>query len=114
MPLIPCFNPLTNENIIAHALTLRLYGKFLKQFYNNWIEEYQSGNCINVRLFDNIVSMLNGDTPELCGILGTCAAQCVIEANAGVFLFDFYVLDEYWCRNINTHTVKEILTSATM
>lgn len=71
---------------------------FYKELYNHIIT---NNSAIRVGLFDNIESILNGEYPQQCGMLGHCAMQTVIEANGHVYPCDFYCLDEFKLGNIH-------------
>ena len=115
MQIIPCLAPLEDQRAKEfYSLTPQAYGAFLKQFFAIWAKELYAGNYVSVRLFDNLVRMAMGERPEQCGLLGNCAPQFVVEADGGVYLCDFYVLDEYRCGNVLEHTIGEIYRSDAM
>lgn len=99
--IIPCLAPLENpRESYPFTLTPREYADFLKSFFMIWSDELAKGNYISMRLFDNIVSMAMGRPPEMCGMLGSCSAQFVAEADGSIYPCDFYVLDEYKLGNV--------------
>ena len=107
--IIPCLAPLENPNEkFPYTLTPRDYADFLKTFFRIWSDELAKGNYISMRLFDNLVRMAMGQMPEMCGMMGSCSAQFVIEADGGVYPCDFYVLDEYKCGNVHESSFNEI------
>ena len=113
--LIPCLAPLDNSGkSFDHALSPAEYSSFLITFFRLWADEFEKGNYVSVRLFDNLVNMATGNMPEMCGMTGSCSAQCVIEADGGVYPCDFYVLDRYLAGNINESSFADILGSDTV
>ncbi len=105
---IPCLAPLENTECFDYTLTTTDYAEFLKVFFRIWTEELLKNNYISVRLFDNLVRMAMGEMPEMCGMMGACSAQFVIEADGGVYPCDFYALDKYLCGNIKDMTLTQI------
>jgi uncharacterized protein len=111
--LIPCL-PGFDQNNDPFALTQDRFASFYSRFYQLWLEDYQKGYYLSVGLFDNIIPMFAGIPPIMCGMLGHCSPQYVIEADGSVYPCDFYVLDDYRCGNIATHRFDEILHSEPM
>jgi uncharacterized protein len=113
--LIPCLNPLDDspETIKKYELTPHEYAEFLIDFFNLWYEALQNNHYISVRLFDNLVFMLQGKPPEQCGMLGQCSLQCVVESDGSIYPCDFYVLDEFKLGNIHEEPLTRILTQET-
>ncbi len=106
---IPCLNPLGEEDVIYdHTLTSDMYGEFLCELFDLWYEDFRQGTFVTNRYFENLVSMLLGQAPEMCGMLGVCAPQLVVEADGSFYPCDFYVLDEYHLGNIHELTLAEI------
>ena len=112
---IPCLAPLENPGEQApYALSPRQYAAFLKELFALWREEFQKGYYMSIRLFDNLVRMAAGQPPEMCGMLGRCHSQFVIEADGGVYPCDFYVLDEFRCGSILESSFEELSRSPGM
>ena len=121
--LIPCLSPLLeSSNILEdsfqegpvtpsnnrYQLSPRDYGSFLTDFFDLWYEAFMDGNYISVRMFDNLVNMLKGRSPEQCGMLGSCNLQCIVEADGSIYPCDFYVLDKFKMGNIYTDELTDI------
>ena len=102
LQFIPCLRPLEGGDRQPFDLTPRDYAAFLKQTFALWKADWERGQPVSVRLFDNLVGMLRGDPPGQCGLLGRCAMQMVVEADGSVYPCDFYVLDEYRCGSVLT------------
>ena len=112
--LIPCLKPLNAQKCGKYDLDPKQYAEFMKTLYSLWLEDKRKGNSINIRHFDNIEMLLNGQTPEQCGMHGSCTPQFVVEADGSVFPCDFYVLDEYKCGSVQENTINEISHSCGM
>lgn len=105
--IIPCLPNLDlSEN--PDALTPSSFAHFYKIFYDLWFSEYQRGNYLSIGLFDNLIPMFIGVRPHMCGMLGYCSAQMVIESNGDVYPCDFYVLDQYKIGNIHSNSLHEL------
>lgn len=110
--LIPCLPPLEDNPVMAKmALKPHDFLSFYKVFFDRWYEEYVKGNYISVTLFDDLIPMFKGITPNQCGMLGKCHLQLVVEADGSIYPCDFYVLDEYRLGNIKDNSLKDIVRS---
>jgi uncharacterized protein len=87
--------------------------KFLKITFDCWYQDFTDGNYISLRYFDNLLSMLMGNSPEACNMTGICQCNCVIEADGGVYPCDFYVLDKWKMGNIKDKDIKQMLIGET-
>lgn len=106
---IPCLDPIGEERgLHGYSLTPALYAEFLKTLFDLWYYDITHGNFIYIRYFENLVGMLLGEPPESCGMIGYCSMQYVLEADAGVYPCDFYVLDEYLLGNLTTDSFTEL------
>lgn len=111
--LIPCLAGLDEEEN-PFALTPRLFARFYKEFYDYWRKDFEQGQYMSIYLFDNVIPMFAGIPPQLCGMLGHCSIQFVIESDGSVYPCDFYVLDEYNGGNIKDMPLTEIAQSNSM
>lgn len=101
LQFIPCLDPLNQPpGLHEYSLTPERYSYFLKNLFDLWYDDISRGNFISIRYFENLVQMVMGQPPELCGMTGQCNCQFVIEADGGVYPCDFYVLDEWYLGNI--------------
>lgn len=111
--LIPCIAGLDEvEN--PFALTPELFANFYKAFYDVWLEELKSGIYRSISLFDNIIPMYEDIPPHLCGLLGYCSLQFVVESDGSVYPCDFYVLDAYNGGNVKELDLMEIAKNEVM
>lgn len=112
---IPCLAPLDHPGEQApYSLSPRLYASFLKELFSLWLQEIQNGYYMSIRLFDNLTRMAAGLPPEMCGMLGFCQPQFVIEADGGVYPCDFYVLDEFRAGSILERPFDELAKAPPM
>lgn len=109
--IIPCL-PNLNSDDNVDALDARSFAAFYKVFYDRWLEDYKIGEHISVGLFDNLIPMYLGIRPAMCGMLGQCANQLVVEGDGSVYPCDFYVLDEYLVGNVNDDSVYTLMTNS--
>lgn len=105
--IIPCLPPFGVKNDLI-SLTPEDYSFFYKRFYDLWLNEFKLGRYISISLFDNILSIYANQKPSICGMMGSCSMQMVVESNGNVYSCDFYVLDEYLCGNIHQNSIIEI------
>ena len=100
---IPCLDPMAKERGSEDfSLTPEAFLKFLKDVFILYYRDWERGDYVSVRYFDNLVTMMMGLRPESCGLLGFCPDNYVSEADGSIFPCDFYVLDDYRLGNINT------------
>ena len=68
---------------------------FYSAVFNSWLKEFQRGNYISVKLFDDLACLLANKGCNACGLHGGCGRQIVIESDGGAYPCDFYMTDEY-------------------
>jgi len=112
LQFIPCLDPL-NEEIKNNGYSLKSdkYAYFLKTLFDLWYDDIFKGNMISIQYFDNLLGLLIGYKPEVCGMVGHCICQCVIEADGGVYPCDFYVTDQWYLGSIKESDFNELLNS---
>jgi uncharacterized protein len=109
MQFIPCLDPLGEKRgSKPWSLTPELYERFLKDLFDCWYADAKRGNVYYIRYFENLLTILNGQRPEACGMLGQCSNQIVVEADGSVYPCDFYALDEWKIGNFTTDSFEEI------
>ncbi|VBB08819.1 beta-defensin antibiotic precursor antimicrobial defensin beta signal defensin bd-32 defb-32 [Lucifera butyrica] len=107
--LIPCINGYGGANA-GESLDGEIYGKFLCRIFDLWLKDWEEGQAISLREFDNLAGMaLAGIEPELCSMAGKCGPNAVIEADGSVYPCDFYVLDEWRLGNIHEAGLQDLL-----
>ncbi len=106
---IPCIDPMKKERgCEKYSLTPDLFLSFLKETFMLYYRDWERGDYVSIRYFDNLVHMMMGLPAESCGMLGFCPDNYVIEADGSVFPCDFYVLDDYKLGNINTDSISAL------
>jgi uncharacterized protein len=111
---IPCLDPLGEKpGGYSYSLTPGRYGNFLKDLFDLWYADVSRGEMVSIRYFDNLVGMIAGFHPEVCGMTGVCNCQFVIEADGGVYPCDFYVTDEWRLGSIVDKGFDELKSCAT-
>ena len=104
---IPCLADLGSRDEKT-PLRPALFAQFYTRLLALWIREFEKGNYISVKLFDDTVNYFYKGMRTSCGIDGKCQNQFVIEADASVYPCDFYCSDEYRIGNLMTHNIREL------
>lgn len=111
---IQCLDPLNEPfGTNKYSLTPKMYGNFLNDIFDKWYEDVLKGDFVDIRYFSNLISMIAGNRPEVCGMSGICSCEFVIEADGGVYPCDFYVIDEWRMGNINDMNLRGLFYSET-
>ena len=105
--IIPCLDPMDGSRN-GWSLSPRIYADFLKDLCNIWFDSIKKGVTVRIRLFDNLILMLNGYPPEQCGLDGICRNQYVCESNGDIYPCDFYCVDTYKMGNILYSSIDEL------
>lgn len=109
LQFIPCIDFIgTDRGSLPWSLGTEEYGEFLCKLFKRYFDDWEKGDYVSIRYFDNLVFMIAGSPPEACGMAGCCSANYVIEGDGSVFPCDFYVLDNYRLGNVNINTLEEI------
>ncbi len=104
IPCLPSLDGMTHEDALKPAD----FYSFYKTFFDLWYQDLLKGEYISIRLFDDLIMMYCGIAPGLCGMLGHCQMQWVIESNGNVYPCDFYALDDYCLGNIMQDSLDAI------
>lgn len=108
---VPCLDDLDATEKSDYALEPTSFAHFYKIIFDRWEKEWNKGNYISIQLIDSIVNLLIGKGIGMCGQLGSCSVQNIIEADGSVYPCDFYALDEYKMGNITESTLFELRES---
>lgn len=112
LQFIPCLDPIKNNfDTKKYSLSIKDYEVFLNILFNYWYKDFKSNNIVNIRFFNNIISIILGYAPESCDMRGQCSIQNVIEADGSVYPCDFFVIDKYKIGNINKNSFEDISKS---
>ena len=93
------------------ALTPEMTAAFLKEFYFQWSLEYRQGHYRAVNIFDELAALINGQPSRICGMLGQCRKQLVIEADGKVYPCEYQATDTFCCGDINQDSLTSIFHS---
>lgn len=107
--IIPCMN--NGDKSDFFELTPFQFYEFYQVFIDLWILDFKRGFIMSVGLIDNIIGIFKNQYPYICGMIGNCSPQIVVESNGDVFPCDFYALDEYCAGNINNKSIEEIINN---
>lgn len=111
---IPCLFPLKESpDQYSYSLVPKRYGNFLKRLFDLWYHDVINHDIVSIRYFDNLLQLMLGYPPEVCGMMGHCTCQFIIEANGGVYPCDFYVIDQWYLGNIKNYSFSQLLNSPT-
>ena len=112
---IPCLDPLDSnlpqKKASGNTLRPMLFAKFYSGLLPWWIKEFEKGNYISIKLFDDVVNYFLKGIPNSCGIDGHCHNHYVIEADGSVYPCDFYAIDRYKTGNLSESTPKELFNT---
>ena len=106
--IIPCL-PEISQNNGKYSLTPKNYYLFFITLFKLWKKDLESGKYISISLFDQLVSIFSNKMPSMCGMLGKCQIQNIIEANGNVYPCDFYCVDEYLMGNVHEMKMNEMV-----
>lgn len=109
LQFIPCLDPLGEERgQRPFSLTPARYGQFLKDVFEVWYRDWEQGQYVSVRLFDDYVHLLTGQPAGACATRGDCGQCYVVEGDGSVYPCDFFVLDEWRMGNLNRQDLEEL------
>lgn len=96
LQFIACLDPLDEvRGGEGHSLTPERYGKFLCNLFDCWYTDFQKGQYVSIRQFDDWVHNLAGMPVSTCMSTGRCGAYLVIESDGSAYPCDFYVTDRH-------------------
>ncbi len=112
LQFINCLDPIGKSLFGEHySLSEELYEQYLTELFELYYNDFVSGDYTSIRYFDNLVLMAKGRMPEMCGMLGRCSAQLVIEADGSIYPCDFYCIESKKIGNIADMSIDDILAS---
>ena len=115
LQFIPCLDPFGEEmqKQQEFSLSLERFSSFLKATFDLYYQDFEKGDPVSIRTFDNYISMIAGYPPEACGMAGRCSCYFVVEGDGSVYPCDFYVLDRYRLGNIQRESFTQMMQSQT-
>lgn len=109
---IACLDPIGEERgRQPYSLTPQAYGKFLCRLFDLWYRDWEQGQYHSVRLFDDYIHILLGDSASTCATCGNCGAYFVVEADGSVYPCDFFALDRWRMGRLGEQTLPELSQS---
>ena len=94
------------------SLTPSAYGKFLCQLFDLWYRDWETGHYRSIRLFDDYIHMLLGDSTSTCATCGRCGGYFVAEADGSLYPCDFYVLDQWKLGTLDSGPLEALRSGA--
>ncbi len=110
----PCLDELDAPGKSKFAIHPKRFASFYTQLFRYWLEAFEQGEYISIKLFDDIVNLLAYGMPTACGINGSCQCQMVVESDGSAYPCDFYCLDQYKLGNLTEKTILELRESETV
>jgi len=112
---IACLDPIGQpRGRESWSLTPECYGTFLCRIFDLWYQDWRSGNYHSIRLFDDYIHILLGDSASACASCGKCGAYLVMEADGSAYPCDFYVLDGWKIGSLDELSVSEMMRHETV
>ena len=109
---IPCIDPFEHgEELSPWSLSAQGFAVFFKKIFDLWFEDWQRGDHVHIRWFENLIGMAMGYPPESCGLSGRCSIIHTIEADGSVFPCDFYSTDQWYLGSIKEMPFAEMTAS---
>lgn len=109
LQFVPCLDPITQPSgTMEYSLTPELYGNFLCTLFDCWYLDWSSGNYVSIRLFDDYVHILAGQSTNSCATNGTCGQYFTVEGDGSVYPCDFFALDEWCMGNVSAISLTEL------
>ena len=111
---IACLDPIGEERGgRPWSLTPEAYGGFLCRLFDLWYRDWERGDYHSVRLFDDHIHLLLGESGSTCATCGRCGAYFVVEGDGSVYPCDFFVLDEWRLGKLGEQSFTEMAGSET-
>lgn len=109
LQFIACLDPMGGpRGAQAFSLTPSAYGKFLCQMFDLWYQDWERGQYHSIRLFDDYIHILLGDSASTCATCGSCGSYFVVEGDGSVYPCDFFVLDQWRMGKLGERSLPEL------
>ena len=105
---IPCIEPHTGKSS-QYSPRANEFAGFLMEVFDLWHTDLKKGKAISIQYFDNLVGMVAGFQPEVCGLSGSCQCNLVVEADGSVYPCDFYATDAWCLGNVKEMDIGEFI-----
>lgn len=107
--IIPCLPPLDQDG--PFTPDPEEFAAFYDRLFRRWIATCADGTP-RISLLDELIRLMRGDAPLMCGSLGRCSMQYVVEADGSVYPCDFYALDGYELGSIRDSSLERLTERA--
>lgn len=113
MQFIPCLDPIGKERgSEPYSLSPERYGHFLRTIFDLWYRDWEQGDYVSIRMFDDFVHILAGQIPGTCATNGSCGRYLVVEGDGSVYPCDFFALDSWKLGDLGKTPLPELLGSS--
>lgn len=110
LQFIPCLDPLEEKRgLHPYSLTPEAYARFLCIIFDCWFLDWQRGQYVSIRQFDDYVHLAMGMRAASCANSGRCGGYLVVEGDGGVYPCDFYALDKWKLGNIRENSIEQLM-----
>lgn len=115
LQFITCLEPFGAEPFsTGFAMSNDDYFEINKMLFDWYLQRNRNGKRLSIRHLDNIINTINGYPPEMCGALGYCTGQLVVEGNGNCYPCDFYCDDAHLLGNIQRDSLEEMSAAPAM
>lgn len=115
LQFITCLEPFGTEPFSSgFAMCTESYYTFHRTIFDWYLRRNRGGRPLSIRHLDNMMRTLQGHRPEMCGTLGFCSGQLVVEGNGNCYPCDFYCDDAHLIGNICTNSLDEMRANPVM
>jgi uncharacterized protein len=112
MQFITCIEPFGQQPFSSlYAMNNDEYFCFYRTLFDLYYDDRVKGIPVSIRYFDNLISLIQGQTPEMCGMTGRCAVSLTVEANGNCYPCDFYCDDSHMMGNIADMSIEQFSAS---
>lgn len=112
MQFITCLEPFCCLPLSTpYAMNNDEYFCFFRTLFDLYYEDRKKGIPVSVRYFDNLLSLIHGQLPEMCGMTGRCTVNLAVEANGDCYPCDFYCDDSHLMGNIKDMSLEQLSRS---
>lgn len=109
LQFIPCLDPLEEaRGGMPFSLKPKDYGGFLCGLFDQWYRDWERGQYVSVRLFDDYVHLAMGLPAGTCATSGSCGSYFVAEGDGSLYPCDFYVLDQWKLGEVGEAPLEEL------
>jgi uncharacterized protein len=114
MQFITCIEPFGLQPFSTpYVMNNDEYFCFYRTLFDLYYDDRKNSMPVSVRYFDNLISLIHGQTPEMCGMTGRCAVSLTVEANGNCYPCDFYCDDSHLMGNIADMAIQQLFASDT-